>query len=347
MAWLKQWERTLRGLVMRACNAWFAVAPRPVSLPAAPRVLIIRLDERLGNALLLTPMLAYLRQHLEQAHIDVVGHWCNQSMLRCHPAVRFFLPYRKWALCRQDGPLGTYWRMRQGHYDLCIDAANPTDPSLTQSLLCRFSGASSTIGSARSGCWRLYTAPVTIDCQAPSPHEIDLRLQLMRPLRLPPPETLLPSITLPALRRQSAVAQLLAAVDDPFAVLNVGARLSQKVLTVGDYVVLAQALQSQYRRVVVTYGPGEQRLARQVVADCGAILAPPTALDELAALLARAQRVISCDTGPMHLAVAVGAPTCGIFVATDPKRYGYSLPPHAAVRLQDDWRNAVQGWLAH
>ena len=66
-----------------------------------------------------------------------------------------------------------------------------------------------------------------------------------------------------------------------------------------------------------------------------AVLAPPTDLSTLAALMAAARVVITCDTGPMHLAVAVGTPTCGLFVSTDPARYGYSEKPHCAVDARD------------
>ena len=73
-------------------------------------------------------------------------------------------------------------------------------------------------------------------------------------------------------------------------------------------------------------------------------LAPPTQLGELCQLMRAALGVISCDTGPMHLAVALGRPTCALFVATDPARYGHGEPPHCVV----DVRAAQEAgaWLA-
>ena len=90
--------------------------------------------------------------------------------------------------------------------------------------------------------------------------------------------------------------------------------------------------------MVVTWGPAEESLAAATVAAAtvaqaagAAVLAPPTDLVQLTAILRQARRLLTCDTGPMTLGVAVGPPTLGIFVATEPARYGYTQPPHAVV----------------
>ncbi len=58
--------------------------------------------------------------------------------------------------------------------------------------------------------------------------------------------------------------------------------------------------------------------ARLAAASPGAIAAPAMDLPEAAALLAHSSAVIGVDTGLTHLAVALGAPTIGIYVATEP-----------------------------
>ena len=65
----------------------------------------------------------------------------------------------------------------------------------------------------------------------------------------------------------------------------------------------------------------------------GARLAPATDLDGLAALLAAAGCTVSNNSGPMHLSVAVGAPTLAFFLRMDPARWGYLEPPHAVLDL--------------
>jgi heptosyltransferase I len=75
--------------------------------------------------------------------------------------------------------------------------------------------------------------------------------------------------------------------------------------------------------VVINFGPGEEMLAKEVNASSGNIsLTLSPSLDELIALTRRSSLVIAGDTGPLHLASALGKPVVGIFGPTDPVRNG-------------------------
>jgi len=69
---------------------------------------------------------------------------------------------------------------------------------------------------------------------------------------------------------------------------------------------------------LVVWGPGERELAEAT----GGRLAPPTSLRELAFLLRNAEVVIGGDTGPLHLAAALGTRVIGLYGPTDPRRNG-------------------------
>jgi heptosyltransferase I len=71
-------------------------------------------------------------------------------------------------------------------------------------------------------------------------------------------------------------------------------------------------------RTVVAWGPGERQLAEAIGGD----IAPETNLRELAALLGKASVVIGADTGPIHLAAAMGTKVIGLYAPTDPRRNG-------------------------
>ena len=71
-------------------------------------------------------------------------------------------------------------------------------------------------------------------------------------------------------------------------------------------------------RALVVWGPGERELARSIGGD----IAPETNLRELAFLLAHASLVVAADTGPLHLAAALGVPVIGLYGPTDPRRNG-------------------------
>ena len=89
-------------------------------------------------------------------------------------------------------------------------------------------------------------------------------------------------------------------------------------------------------RVVVLWGPGEETDARTVAASAvvGAA-APPTSLRELTALARRARLMIAGDTGPLHIAAAVGAPCLGLYGPTSGARNGPYGPGHRVLQSAD------------
>ena len=62
------------------------------------RVLVVRFDRRVGNLLLLTPMLAALKRRLPDCDIDMVVHADMARVVHAHPALARIFPFRKWAL---------------------------------------------------------------------------------------------------------------------------------------------------------------------------------------------------------------------------------------------------------
>lgn len=348
MKLLKRCERWGRRWLVRIVGWLLAVRPRPVTLPARPRILVVRLDERVGNLLLSLPLFASLKARYPFAILELLASPKAVALVRHHPALEACLLFRKRALLAPDGPLRSLWRLRRARYDLAIDSSNPTDPSTTQALLVRLCGARHTIGMAQGDFGRLFSAPVVLPDTAK--HEIAMRLALLEPL---PGQAATPAMTLPVLpplAANSVIPDLLAAVG-PFAVLNVGARVADKRVDAGVYAAMARLALENRMAVVVTYGPTERALAEDVVrAVPSARLAPPTRLEELAAVMQRAQAVITCDTGPMHLAVALGRPTCGVFVSTDPERYGHASPPHCVLDARAGFGPAhvatLARWLA-
>jgi ADP-heptose:LPS heptosyltransferase len=86
---------------------------------------------------------------------------------------------------------------------------------------------------------------------------------------------------------------------------------------------------------VVVHGPGEESIAQQVC-DAAAPARPVairTTIEELMGLLAHARCVIAADSGPLHLAAALGTPVVGLFGPTDPARNGPFVP--GAVTLSE------------
>ncbi|MBI5510465.1 MAG: glycosyltransferase family 9 protein [Deltaproteobacteria bacterium] len=344
----KRLERAGRTLLIWLVGLVLRARAKPVVLPPQPKVLIVRLDLRVGNMLLLLPLLDSLKRRFPAAEIDLLASAKSAALVSRHAALRSFLPYRKRAIFAAQGPLCTPWRLRRRHYDLAVDAANPTDPSTTQALLVRLAGATHTVGVDQGGFGRLFTAPVRLP--DPEAHEIEMRLALLAPL---PGDALTREMrltTLPPLSPRSAVAALTATPDPRRLVLNLGARLRAKRLSTEAYVKLAELAANGGWKVILSFGPQEHELARAVHRSCpAAALAPPTDLVELGHLMKTSAAVVTCDTGPMHLAVALGTPTCGIFVSTAPRRYGHFDRPHLVVDAREreitSWLPTLRAWL--
>lgn len=127
-------------------------------------------------------------------------------------------------------------------------------------------------------------------------------------------------------KAKEAIHKMLQAEGiDSYVVLSPGGGWLSKCWPVERYAELARRLHSEFgMRSVINYGPGEDQLAQQVLGAAGDAN-PVTysgSFGELMALLQNARCVVAGDTGPMHLADALGTRVIAIFGPTDPKRNG-------------------------
>jgi heptosyltransferase-1 len=106
-----------------------------------------------------------------------------------------------------------------------------------------------------------------------------------------------------------------------FALVNPGAGWGAKCWPAEQYAEVVRALAVHGLRAIVNFGPGEEPLARDVErAANGVAIAMPATVSELIALCRGARICIGGDTGPVHLAAAVGVPVVALFGPTDPAR---------------------------
>jgi ADP-heptose:LPS heptosyltransferase len=120
----------------------------------------------------------------------------------------------------------------------------------------------------------------------------------------------------------------------PYVVVHPGASVPARACPPELAAAVVRAVAGGGRRVLVTGGPGERSLTGYVAGTAGADLGGRTDLGQLAALLAGAQALVVGNTGPAHLAAAVGTPVVSLFAPTVPyEKWGpYRVP---AVRLGD------------
>jgi heptosyltransferase-1 len=107
----------------------------------------------------------------------------------------------------------------------------------------------------------------------------------------------------------------------PLALINPGAGWGAKRWPPERYAAVARGLAGRGMHVLVNAGPGEEALAETIVAGAAAIMVRAS-LDQLIALTRRIALCVAGDTGPLHLACALGRPVVGVYGPTDPSRNG-------------------------
>ena len=208
--------------------------------------------------------------------------------------------------------------LQAGGYSAVIDLQGAIRSAIVGSM----AGCRRRIGEAepreRPARW-LFTEPVTT-CGV---HVIEQDVELASAIAgddLKPARPLLP---VDAAAEAWADAILPQGEDQPAVLINPGAGWGAKCWPVERYASVAQGLIGRGLRVLVNAGPGEVPLADAIVQQTGGAATPLTCtLGQLIALTRRVALAIAGDTGPLHLACALGRPVVGIYGPTDPSRNG-------------------------
>jgi len=130
-------------------------------------------------------------------------------------------------------------------------------------------------------------------------------------------------------------------LDQPFLLINVGGRPdSAKAWLPRHWTRLLESLAIHFDLpLVLVCGPGEEEVLGEVLESARAqtlcpLIEPPVELPELAALASRAAVFITTDTGPRHVAAAVGASVACVFGPTDPRHTGHDTTRTECLRIE-------------
>jgi heptosyltransferase-1 len=286
--------------------------PRETSLPEAPRILIVRLSA-LGDVIHGIPVACALREAFPEAFIAWVVEGRSAELLDGHPALDevIRLP-RKWYKSPRE-VFALRRRLRELQFDVTIDLQ-----CLTKSAAAAwFTGAPRRIGKAGHDGREFSKLFHNELIHARGQHVIDHYLELLQPLGIFKPRV---RFNLPEHFDDASMAErTLRTLHLPhkgFAVLNPGAGWPSKIWPPDRYGEIARQLRDSHGLAsLAVWGiPSELPLAEAIVrvSDGAAQLAPATTVPQLAAVCRRAALFLGSDTGPMHLAVAVGTPTISL-----------------------------------
>jgi lipopolysaccharide heptosyltransferase II len=341
-------RRLLSGAAAAGCagyGAWsWLRGPRPwLPLVAAPihRILVIRVD-LLGDLVFSVPTFAALRAAFPSAQIDVLVLPYTAQILSDLPAVdrvhtldvnRYRRPFGRAEL---QHLVDTIRSLRAQRYDLAVSLSG-----IVGGPLAIASGARIRLGYAGdsySGCFnvpgrgRRYDRPV---------HEVDYELDLLRSAGIPAPRAV-PTLPYEPGDRDTggtgAATRQPTLPTSPYVVIVPGASNgSAKRWPERHWAAVGDWLTQERGFTIVLAGAASERELASHVAEMMTMpalnLAGATSIAELRGLLAGAALLLAGDTGPLHLAAALGRPVVGVYGPTDPTNTGPLGTASAAVRL--------------
>lgn len=295
-------------------------------MKADPHILIVKLSA-VGDVVHTLPALHALRVHFPRARIGWVAHPGPATLLEEHPELDFLfkLPRpRSWReALHAMRELRTVIR-RAGPWDIAIDFQGLTKSGLVTWL----SGAKWRIGFAGAASREINALFLNERLRPTAREVIRMNLELLKPLGCECHEARALLISHAA---DEAYIERWAIESDnvgkKFFLVDAFAGWVTKRWPLERWVTVAQAVHEEYRlEVMVFYGPGEEEEATQFLkllktAKVPALLAPPTTLRQYVALLRRHVALFGGgDTGPMHMAAALGIPTVALFGSSDSRR---------------------------
>ncbi len=283
------------------------------------------------------PALAELRALAPEASIDlVVGSWNKVIADAIQTVDRVETLDASWLARGPGGSSMTTmvlharrWRTR--HYDLAINF----EPDVRSNLLTAVSGAARLAGFSSGGGGPLLDVALPYDTRA---HTADNAVALVQAALGRRADAVVgPSLTIPDSARADA-ARLLGDRREPIVAVHVSGGRAIKQWPETRFREFARTLIEKRGATIVLTGSHADR--RQIDAVMTGLpgthvldLSGMLDLITLAAVLERAMLLVSGDTGPMHIAAAVGTPIVAIFGPSDPARYGPRGPLDRVVRI--------------
>ncbi len=312
--WLLAWNQATETHIYYTIRG----VTRPTVAIQPERILIL-LFGAIGDVTRALPLLTRVRRGYPRAHIAWAVEPAAAPLLEAHPALNEILLYNRTQGPRQFWPLLQTIRSQQ--FDLVLDLQRHAKSGLAS----LWSRAPVRLGfhrqNTKEGNWLGNTH--TID---PIP---DFSLKLRQYLRFAdalglPDDGVVFDLRLRE-EEERSLDTLLANTPRPYVTFFLGSRWPSRFWFPTATAQVARTLQQEYDvGIVLIGGPAEVMFARQVRAVLGEAqatdLSGKTSLRDLIGIFSRARLGIGPDSGPMHIAAAVGTPVISLWGATSPLR---------------------------
>lgn len=277
-----------------------------------------------GDVVLSTPVLRNLRRAFPSATIDFLTERPFADLVRGNPDVNSVLVHDRASMSGVD----LIRTVRTRRYGMVIDLfGNPRT-----ALVTFLSGAPTRVGYRFRG--RRYAYNTVVEPRGAAVHNVQFNLDALEALGIPIVDR---SPFVPCSKEDERYVDgfLVQLGGGPLVGVNTAGGWYTKRWGIQRYARLCDRLIAEQEcTVVLTWGPGEQEHVEAIRAAMREtpFIPPATTFPQLAALLKRCDFVVSNDTGPMHIAAAMGTPVLGIYGPTNPALQGPFGEGHLTIR---------------
>ncbi|MDX1925387.1 MAG: glycosyltransferase family 9 protein [Pirellulaceae bacterium] len=302
------------------------------------RILICRLSA-IGDCVLTIPLAVKAKELWPNCKLSWVVDCAAAQLLQSHPCIDEVIKIERhwvknlklWKTLRRE--------LQDRKFDLTLDPQG----LIKSGLLAWLSGAKARVGFDYSQARELAPLLANQRVARTQRHMVDTYLELLStwsPTETSPTETGSAEFRMPVYEAAANVPSLMQAsgfaAQELFACMTPGAGWASKLWPVDRFAEVARFLRSKHnlRSVVLWAGESEKKLADEIASRSqgAALVAPRTSLTELAEIARRAKLFLAGDTGPLHIAAAVGAPCVGLFGSTWADESGPYGPHNVAVQ---------------
>jgi heptosyltransferase-2 len=278
--------------------------------------IVVKGTNWLGDAVMSLPTLVSLRAMFPKAHIAMLTRRWLADLYRGCPAIDELLPYDTWMQGVRAAKKGAF------------DTALILPRSFSSAFMLFTARVKRRVGYRGEARGAMLTDAVERDRALLRIHRVHYYHHLLEKLG-DPPAAKAPALALPDDERRWASAQL---PGEGWLGVNPGATYGAAKQWFPDRFI--EVIRRLKRRTVIVGGPGDAELGERVARETGALcIAGKTTVLQSAAAIARCSLFLTNDTGPMHVADAVGVPIVAVFgptdwVATPPYGKGHAIVRH-------------------
>lgn len=299
---------------------WFSKSPETIVFQ---RILVFQAGG-IGDIVRVFPIIMSLRDQLPNAYLVSLSSF-SDKVYHLLPASYEPDECTSYEPLRQHrgliSKLRLAWSLRKQHFDLIISPARG-EGMIEHAILALIIGAPCRVGFEKNGAGFLHTVKVPLQDQTPITQQ---NLNLLGAVGITPSvEKIVLQIPEKDLAYADAFIQSCRPMTQKLITIQPGNHWRQELRWPQDrYADLIKALAAKYQCIIVLLGTQAETDLNQWILERTKItqlidLAGKTTLTEMVSILARSDLFIGNDSGPLHLALALGVPSVGIF--------GYTLP---------------------